>query len=166
MRTGVSARGAVMGPMREVVAGSTQHLTEPDLRAMAVYLKALPQTPAAPPPKDSATALADGPGARLYEKHCASCHGEQGEGVPGVYPPLAGSRAVTMRTPVNLVHVVLEGGFPPSTAGNPRPYGMPPFATVLSNDELAQVLNHLRGSWGNRGAPVSPLDVAQSRAVK
>ncbi|MES2100090.1 MAG: cytochrome c [Pseudomonadota bacterium] len=167
MRTGISATGAVLGPMREVVAGSTQHLTEPDLRAMAVYLKGLPQSPAAPvAPEATAGAAPDGPGAKLYAQHCVQCHGEQGEGVPRVYPALAGSRAVTMRTPVNLVHIVLEGGFPPSTAGNPRPYGMPPFATVLSDAEVAQLLNHLRGSWGNRAAPISALEVAQFRSVK
>ena len=167
MRTGVSARGAVMGPMREVVAGSTQYLSEPDLRAMAVYLKALPQSAAAPVPADPPTAAAaDGPGAKLYAQHCVQCHSEHGEGVPGIYPALAGSRAVTLRTPVNLVHMVLEGGFAPSTAGNPRPFGMPPFATVLSDGEVAQLLSHLRGSWGNRAAPVSALDVAQFRSVK
>jgi len=167
MRTGVSARGAVMGPMREVVAGSTQHLTEPDLRAMAVYLKALPQTTTEPVPKDAAQSPSiDSPGGKLYTQHCVACHGEQGEGVAGVYPALAGSRAVTMRMPVNLVHMVLEGGFPPSTGGNPRPYGMPPFATVLSNDEVAQLLSYVRGSWGNRGAPVSALDVAKFRSVQ
>ena len=165
MRSGVSARGAVMGPMREVVAGSTQHLSEPDLRAMAVYLKALPQTPSAPtasapiPPVDT-------PGGKLYARHCVACHGEHGEGVPGAYPALAGSRAVTMHLPANLVHVVLEGGFPPSTAANPRPYGMPPFATQLSDDEVAQLLSYVRGSWGNRAAPVSALEVAKFRSVK
>ncbi|HZT56367.1 MAG TPA: cytochrome c, partial [Burkholderiaceae bacterium] len=167
MRTGVSARGAVMGPMREVVAGSTQYLTEPDLRAMATYLKALPQTPADALPQDAPPGpAADGPGAKLYTQYCAQCHGEQGEGVPGIYPTLAGSRAVTMRTPVNLVHIVLEGGFAPSTAGNPRPYGMPPFATLLGDAEVAQLLSHLRGSWGNRAAPVSALEVGQFRGVK
>ncbi|MEP7100236.1 MAG: cytochrome c [Burkholderiales bacterium] len=167
MHSGISARGAVMGPMREVVAGSTQYLSEPDLRAMAVYLKALPQTAAEPAPKEAAASPAiDSPGGKLYTQHCVACHGEQGEGVAGVYPALAGSRAVTMRTPVNLVHMVLEGGFPPSTGANPRPYGMPPFATVLSNDEVAQLLSYVRGSWGNRGAPVSALEVTQFRSVK
>ena len=167
MRTGVSTRGAVMGPMREVVAGSTQHLTEPDLRAMATYLKALPQTPAEPAAKGAMlNPSVDSPGGKLYTQHCVACHGEQGEGVAGVYPALAGSRAVTMRMPVNLVHMVLEGGFPPSTAGNPRPYGMPPFATVLSNDDVAQLLSYVRGSWGNQAAPVSALEVSQFRSVR
>ncbi|MES2992895.1 MAG: cytochrome c [Pseudomonadota bacterium] len=170
LETGVSARGAVMGPMREVVAGSTQHLNDADLQAMAAYLKALPQRNPAAGTRTSAQAaapaLADSPGARLYGTHCVQCHGEQGEGVPGIYPALAGSRAVTLHTPANLVHMVLEGGFPPSTAGNPRPFGMPPFATVLSNDDVAQLLTHVRASWGNQGAPVSALDVAKFRSVK
>ena len=167
LRTGIAARGAVSGPMGEVVAGSTQHLTEPDLRAMAVYLKALPPSPAAPSTSNAPMPAApDGPGAKLYAQHCVQCHGEQGEGVAGVYPALAGSRAVTLRTPANLVHVVLEGGFPPATAGNPRPYGMPPFATVLGDADVALLLTHVRGSWGNRGAPVSALEVAKSRAAR
>jgi mono/diheme cytochrome c family protein len=170
LKTGVSARGAVMGPMREVVAGSTQHLDDADLQAMAAYLKALPQrAPAAPSganARGAAATDANTPGARLYAQHCVQCHGEQGEGVAGIYPALAGSRAVTLRTPANLVHMVLEGGFPPSTAGNPRPFGMPPYATVLSNEDVAQLLSHVRGSWGNHGAPVSALDVAKFRSVK
>ena len=167
LKSGVSARGAVMGPMSEVVSGSTQHLSEPDLRAMASYLKALPppSTDAAAAPAPSKAAAGGGPGAKLYDQHCAGCHGDEGEGVPGTYPALAASRAVTMHTPANLVHMVLEGGFPPATAGNPRPYGMPPFATVLSNDEVAQLLTHVRSSWGNQGSPVSALDVIKFRSV-
>jgi mono/diheme cytochrome c family protein len=137
---------------------------------MAAYLKALPQRPVATAPPASAASAAPaagtGPGARLYEQHCVECHGERGEGVPGIYPALAGSRAVTLRTPANLVHMVLEGGFPPSTTGNPRPFGMPPYATVLSDDDVAQLLSHVRSNWGNHGAPVSALEVARLRSVK
>ena len=164
LQTGISARGAVMGPMSEVVSGGTQYLSEPDLRAMTSYLKALPQrevTRAA-----GAAAPADGPGAKLYAKHCAQCHGDQGEGSPGAYPALAGSRAVTMASAANLVHIVLEGGFPPVTAGNPRPFGMPPFATLLSDDDVAALLSHLRGSWGNRAEAVSAVDVGRFRNAK
>ena len=167
LKTGVSPRGAVMGPMSEVASGSTQYLSEPDLRAMTIYLKALqpPTTESPPVSPRSSTAAGTGPGAKLYDKHCAGCHGDQGEGVPGIYPALAGNRAVVMHTPANVVHLVLEGGFPPATAGNPRPYGMPPFATVLSTDEVAQLLTHIRSSWGNQGAAVSALDVTRYRGV-
>ena len=42
---------------------------------------------------------------------------------------------------------------------------MPPFATVLSDDDVAQVLTHLRSSWGQRGAPVSTLEVSRYRGT-
>jgi mono/diheme cytochrome c family protein len=148
-----------------VVRGSTQHLSEPDLRAMAVYLKALPQT-APVVVAEAVPYAATGPGAKLYERHCAGCHGDAGEGVRGAYPALAGNRAVTMPQVANLVHVVLEGGFAPATAGNPRPYGMPPFATVLSTEEAAQLLSFVRGSWGNRGAAVSAMQVERFRSAR
>ena len=67
--------------------------------------------------------------------------------------------------PANLVHMVRQGGFLPVTAGNPRPYGMPPYATLLSDDDIAQVLTHLRSSWGQRGAPVSTLEVSRYRGT-
>ena len=165
LQTGVSPRGSVAGPMGEVVRDSTQHLSEPDLRAMAVYLKALPQTAPAVV-AGAAPAATTGPGAKLYERHCAACHGDAGEGVAGVYPALAGNRAVTMPTVANLVHVVREGGFAPATQGNPRPYGMPPFATVLNTEETAQLLSFVRASWGNRGAAVSALEVERFRSTR
>ncbi|MGY4828924.1 c-type cytochrome [Sphaerotilaceae bacterium SBD11-9] len=161
LKTGVSPRASVLGPMAEVVGRSTQHLSDADLNAVAVYLKALPASHAsAEPPAGTAPASN---GAKLYEQHCAQCHGDQGEGVAGAFPALAGNRAVTMALPVNLVRVVLEGGYAPSTAGNPRPYGMPPFASVLSSAEVAAVLTHVRTSWGNRGGLVSEFEVNRYR---
>ena len=171
LKTGVAdvrgARVTASGPMGEVVQRSTQHLSEADLVAMATYLQSLH----APPPATERAALASpaeaaapsARGAALYGDHCASCHGERGEGVPGAYPPLAGNRAVTMAVPANLVRIVLEGGFAPSTAGHPRPYGMPPFAQTLASDDVAALLTHLRGSWGNRAEPVSALQVSRYR---
>jgi len=169
LQGGVSNGGNVTGPMAEVVAGSLQHLRPDDLLAIATYLKELPQEPSAPPTvalAASAPAALRAQGADLYRQHCVDCHGEQGEGAAPAYPPLAGNRAVTMASPANLVHLVLEGGFPPSTAANPRPYGMPPFATQLSDAELASVLNFVRGAWGNEGSEVSALDVAKLRSVR
>ena len=164
---------SVAGPMIEVVLGSTQHLSDADLRAMANYLKALPPSATDERSANLSAAAADltpspvdGPGAKLYARHCAACHGDEGEGVAGIYPALADNRAVNLSTPANLVHVVLEGGFAPATAGNPRPFGMPPFATELSDEQLAQVLTQIRGSWGNRAAAVSALEVGRFRGVR
>ena len=164
--TGTSPRGTVLGPMAEVVLHSTQYLEPADLRAMAVFLKSLPPAPSDTDPREvprpSAEALARG--GKLYERHCASCHGEKGEGVPGAYPALAGNRAVTMPSTANLVQVVLHGGFAPATRGHPRPFGMPPFATVLSDAEVAAVITYIRASWNNKAAPMTELAVTQQRS--
>jgi len=167
LKDGVSARGSVQGPMAEVVARSTQHLSDDDLQAMASYLGALPgpadKGPSAP---DRATdAAPNARGAKLYETHCAACHGDNGEGVAGAYPALAGNRAVALTPPANLVHIVLRGGFLPTTTGNPRPFGMPPFATVLSDQDVSDVLSFVRASWGHRAVAVSPLEVSRYRGA-
>lgn len=166
LATGTAPRASLLGPMAEVVQHSTQYLDRTDIRAMAVYLKSLPPTPTDTDPREvpRAGAATLERGGRLYETHCASCHGERGEGVRGAYPPLAGNRAVNLAVSANLVQVVLHGGFPPATSGNPRPFGMPPFATLLSDEEVAAVLSYIRGSWSNRSAPVSELEVAQQRS--
>ena len=170
LKTGVSARGAVFGPMSEVVYKSLQHLADSDARALAVYLKSLPQTPApadpggppvAPPEMQRVMTL----GATLYDRNCKECHGVDGNGTPPAYPPLAGNRALTMRSAVNPIRMVLNGGFPPGTAGNPRPYGMPPFRPTLNDDEVAAVVSYIRNSWGNRAGLVSPLEVDRFRSA-
>jgi mono/diheme cytochrome c family protein len=164
LRTGVSAQGTVLGPMAEVVLYSTQYLQESDALAMGVFLKSLPQTPPPPPPEFlPADPRVTERGARIYEQHCVQCHGARGEGIAGAYPPLAGNRAVTLPVTANLVQVVLGGGYPPATAGNPRPYGMPPFVMVLKDADVAAVLTYLRSSWGHNAAPVSEFEVAQQR---
>ena len=165
LKNGVTRGASVLGPMAEVVNGSTQHLSDTDLRAMAVYLKALPTAPSERAATAPASDVASSRGAKLYEQHCVSCHGDKGEGVPGAYPALAGNRAVTMKSPANLVRIVLEGGFAPSTAGNPRPYGMPPFATTLSNDDTAALLSFVRAAWGNQSPSVSVLEVSRYRGT-
>ena len=163
--TGVAPGASATGPMAEVVAQSLQFLNRDDLGAMAVYLKSLPPAPAgerpAPTPALEQEMQA---GAKLYGQHCAACHGEQGEG-KGPYPALSGNRALTLAEPVNAIRVVLNGGFAPGTAGNPRPYGMPPFGHALQDAEVATLVTYLRASWGNAASPVSSADVNRYRSV-
>ena len=101
----------------------------------------------------------------LYNNNCASCHQADGKGVPPGYPPLAGNRALTTVSAVNAIRIVLNGGFAPGTAGNPRPYGMPPFGPVLDDREVAAVVTYLRASWGNDAPAVSALEVNKYRSV-
>ena len=71
---------------------------------------------------------------RSTTAQCATCHGADGRGMPPHYPPLAGNQSIQMQSAVNPIRMVLNGGFPPGTAENPKPYGMPPFAQRLSDD--------------------------------
>jgi mono/diheme cytochrome c family protein len=163
LHTGATPHGAVFGPMAEVVANSLQYLSQDDVAAMAVYLTSLPASGAAAvpvTPPDEATMSA---GRTLYEDHCMTCHGRDGGGRAPAYPPLAGNRTVTLPQAVNAVRIVLAGGFPPGTAGNPRPYGMPPFAHVLEDGEVAQLVTYVRNSWGNHAGSVTPAQVNRYR---
>ena len=168
LKTGTAPRGWVTGPMADVVSRSTQYLSDDDAAAMAMFLKNLPAQAAnsgAPSARPAAAQAmrSDGRGARLYEDHCRSCHGDAGQGVPGAYPPLAGNRAVNLPSPANLVQSVLHGGFAPATKANPRPYGMPPFVLSLTDQEIASVVSHVRRSWGNNASEVSEIEVGGLR---
>lgn len=163
LKTGQSTRGSALGPMAEVVYRSTQHLSDADLRAMAAYLRALPPVPPPAPVQHERDAAQLARGATVYTDHCAACHGDAGEGAPGLPLPLAGRRGVTMESPVNAIRMLLGGGYAPATAGHPRPLGMPPFVQDLSDADIAAVLSHLRASWGHDAAPVSALDVLRAK---
>lgn len=164
LKSGQSARGTAFGPMAEVVARSTQHMQDDDVRAIATYLQSLP--PRAPvaeqkSPLDLRPILAQG--AKIYAERCADCHGKDGNGVAGIYPPLNGNSSVNEPTGINAMRVVLLGGFAPVTAGNPRPYSMPPFAQQLSDSDVAAVVTYIRQSWSNKASLVQERDVIMYR---
>jgi mono/diheme cytochrome c family protein len=169
IRTGISHRGAVYGPMAEVTFDSLQYLNDADTRAMAIYLKSLgegsplaPETSTVSAPENS---LLLNFGKTVYEANCASCHATDGRGMPPQYPPLAGNPSIQMESAVNPIRMVLNGGFPPGTDGNPMPYGMPPFAQKLSDDEVAAVVTYIRAAWGNRGTAVPSSDANALRTA-
>lgn len=180
LKTGIAPNASMLGPMAEVVAGSTQFWTDADLNATAAYLQSLPQTTAQDSVKNltkSSTSDKSKPalnkpvlfdkGAELFTQHCATCHGEQGQGmrVEGnvALPALAGNRAVNLSNTTNLVRILLAGGYAPSTAGNPRPFGMPPFAHVLNDEDIAAVTTYIRHAWGNQANSVTAADVVRQR---
>ncbi|MGH8218494.1 MAG: c-type cytochrome [Steroidobacteraceae bacterium] len=158
---------ATMGPMAEVAHDSLQFVDPSDLDAMAVYLRSLPnETPSvqrfAPEALRGLKTITE-LGRKVYADQCARCHGDRGEGRPPAGPPLAGNRVVTMPQAADPVRIVLFGGYPPGTSGNPRPFGMPPFYPTLSDDQLADVLTYIRTSWGNDASPVFAEQFAQNR---
>ncbi len=183
LQTGVGAGRFAAGPMAEVVLHGTQYLSDSDAQAIAVYLQSLVRNKAVhgdtqasipveassdantiPTPKQmSSLSTAHLQGGEMYKQHCADCHGENGQGRAGVYPALAGNRALLMDKPNNAVLSVLYGGFAPSTQGNAQPFGMPPFMLELSNAQIAQVLSYSRSAWGNQALPISELQVQAVR---
>jgi mono/diheme cytochrome c family protein len=167
LKTGVAPSASMAGPMAEVVAKSTQYWSDADLAATAAYLQSLPETPAVQRGKPSQNAQFYQRGEQLFTQHCVTCHGAQGQGVTlagaVALPALAGNRAVTMPTSANLVRILLAGGYAPSTAGNPRPFGMPPFVHVLNDEDIAAVTTYIRAAWGNQADAVSAADVVRHR---
>jgi mono/diheme cytochrome c family protein len=167
LKTGISRRATVFGPMAEVVSASLQHLDDRDILAMSAYLKSLPADTATAAPvayNQQAQAMIKA-GEKIYANQCVDCHGARGEGQPPHYPPLAGNRSITMPESVNAIRIVLNGGFPPGTRGNPRPYGMPPYSHALDDTEVAAVVSYIRASWGNQASPVTAAEVNRYRNV-
>ena len=172
LKTGTANDAVTLGPMAEVVYESLQHVDAAELRAMAVYLRALPEREPAPADRASVKASVSAGsasarqllGAKLYAEHCAGCHGEQGEGGAPAAPALAGNRALLMASAVNPIRVLLYGGYAPATAGNPRPYGMPPFAQSLSDEQIAAILSYTRTAWGNEAEAVPAIEVQRGRS--
>nr|WP_309477049.1 cytochrome c [Trinickia acidisoli] len=170
LQKGASNRGAVYGPMAEVVYDSLQYLSDDDVRAMAVYLKSLPQhgaesqTAASPVSGEERDLLAR-LGSKIYDAQCATCHGKHGEGKLSDFPPLANNQSIQMTSAVNPIRMVLNGGYAPGTAKNPSPYGMPPFAQSLSDEEVAAVVTFIRTAWGNHGTPVTAKEANALRSA-
>ncbi len=166
LKTGQSSRGVAFGPMAEVVTKGTQYLHDDDLQAIAIYLQSLPARVASVAPKAAFNqkALTD-QGETIYTQKCASCHGGDGNGASGIYPPLNGNASVMDPKGMNATRAVLLGGFSPGTAANPRPYSMPPFAQQLSDAEVASVVSYIRNAWSNHAPPVQAQDVSGYRST-
>ncbi|HWU77298.1 MAG TPA: cytochrome c [Rhodanobacter sp.] len=163
LKRGQSAKGAAFGPMAEVVHNSTQFINDTDLNAIATYLQSLPPRTAPASTAAPAIAASHARGASIYDQQCSSCHGDNGDGKTGIYPPLDGNTSVNEPTGINAIRSVLLGGFPPVTTGNPEPYSMPPFARQLTDDDIAAVVSYIRQSWSNRASSVSTEQVGKLR---
>lgn len=143
-----------------------------DGKALVAYLLSLKQ-PALAPTQLGAVPLSrsSGPlgfdaskGAALFANNCASCHGAEGKGVPGTFPPLAGDPVVNAANPTAHIGAVLHGLSGHVINGQKYEAPMPAFADQLSDQEIADIIDHERSSWGNRGALISAADVVAARA--
>lgn len=168
LKTGANDTDVLSGPMAEVVFHSLQYLSRDDLASMVEYFMSLPKTD---PPRRSQLGVSEADaltlrkaGEPVYQQHCADCHGDNGEGVAGKYPALAGNRGVSANSPNNAIRILLAGGFGASTMDRPRPYGMPPYAHQLDVQEAASVLSYIRGAWGNSAPAVSAAAIRENQS--
>jgi cytochrome c oxidase cbb3-type subunit 2 len=104
------------------------------------------------------------PGRSLYITHCSACHQINGEGLPGVFPPLKGSGVVNKDDASKHIHAVLDGISGGTAGGMVYPSAMPPFAGMLSDAEIADIIDFERSSWGNHGKAVTSAQVAAARS--
>lgn len=97
-------------------------------------------------------------GEKLYMQTCAACHQQDGKGLAGAFPPLAGSAVVNNEDPDLMVRIILQGYDARSEYGQ-----MPGFAMQLSDEEIAAIANHERSSWGNTAPAITADQVKQIR---
>jgi cytochrome c oxidase cbb3-type subunit 2 len=165
----------------------------PEATALLAYLQSLKQTPlpgadaaassgvemdahsdataqassgaAAPAPANAGNYDAAA-GEQLFATNCAACHQATGEGIPETFPPLKGNSAVNDDDPAEHIHAVLFGLEGATVDGFAYESPMPPFADVLSDSEVADIVNYERSSWGNHGSLITAADVAAIRAAR
>jgi mono/diheme cytochrome c family protein len=101
-------------------------------------------------------------GAQVYAANCIACHQGDGQGVAGVFPPLAGSRWVN-GPEERLVQIMLHGiQGEIEVRGSVYAGVMPAFAR-LTDAELAAVTSHVRSQWGNDAPPIEAPAIAAGR---
>jgi mono/diheme cytochrome c family protein len=164
LSSGRNGKSHADGPMAEVVINSTSKMSDGDIRAIATYLKDLPAGAAEPdvtppPPADMAT------GKAVYARACIACHEADGSGAPRIYPPLPGNALLQSADPLSTLRIILDGAQTLTTPRAPNPGSMPAYANQLSDQEIVDVANYIRNSWGNAAPLVTPAQVARSRRM-
>jgi mono/diheme cytochrome c family protein len=104
-------------------------------------------------------------GKKNYEAVCGICHGPDGLGKPGQFPPLAGSDWVVTKGFNRLAHIPLAGlAGPIQVSGKGWSLNMAAMGAALPDDDLAAVLTYIRSSWGNQASAVTGDDIKKIRA--
>jgi mono/diheme cytochrome c family protein len=150
LKTGAApGMGVVVGPMAQTMHESLGKLTDSDLHDIVLYLKSTkPQEGyTKTEPAAGNTELASN--GQSYLNYCASCHGQNGEGLGKAIPNLAGNGSVASGGPQTVIRVILGGVMAQKTYS-----AMPAIGARMSDQEVADVTNYVRSAWGN-GAPAT-----------
>lgn len=104
-------------------------------------------------------------GRQIYTTTCQACHQATGQGLPGVFPPLAGASWVTGDANIP-AQIVLHGLTGPIEVGGTTYNGaMPGFGTQLNDAQIAAVLTFIRAEWGNDSPAVETATIEAARAA-
>ncbi len=174
LSTGHNRFGTAFGTMVEVVNNSTLHMSDNDLNAIAVYLKALPavnEVNDVPYSYDGSDAIQllsldfSKTGAQTYYTYCSNCHVTDGSGYYPNQPPLAGNPVVLDPDPSSLINITLNGSLRVVSENGPDVYDMPHFSQLLSNQEIADTVTYIRNAWGNSASNITAAEVEEVRVA-
>jgi len=103
-------------------------------------------------------------GKALFSANCVTCHQATGLGVPGQYPPLAGSEVELGDATNHLIAIVLKGlQGPVIVEGKPFNNAMQAWEGQYTDSQLASILTYVRSDWGNNAPPITADMVKQIR---
>jgi len=109
-------------------------------------------------------------GAQIFAKNCAMCHQDKGQGLEGVFPPLAKSDYLMARAKQSdrseLIHLIDTGKTGKITVNGKEYNGVMTPVAGLSDEQVAAVLTHVTNTWGNKGTPFTAAEVAKARKNK
>jgi mono/diheme cytochrome c family protein len=163
LKTGANRFDIASGPMAEMVEKSSQHWTDADLRAVALYLKDGRNADARAPQPLPAADKRMVAGQAIFGDRCAGCHLATGTGVPKLFPRLAQAPLVNGTDATSLIRVVLAGSQAGATHAAPTRPAMPSFGWNLADADIAAVLTYVRNSWGNAAPAVEAKEVGALR---
>ncbi|WP_046242835.1 c-type cytochrome [Hymenobacter terrenus] len=97
-------------------------------------------------------------GEKLYAQHCSGCHGDQGQGLARLIPPLAGSDYLVKHR-AELPCLLRNGQNEPIVVNGVTYHNVMPGNKTMSTAQLTNLLNYVENHWGNKAAPRTILEV-------
>tara|TARA_R110000751_G_scaffold257687_1_gene357088 strand:+ start:6412 stop:7632 length:1221 start_codon:yes stop_codon:yes gene_type:complete len=161
LKLGMSDQGTMFNEMYPVFHNSTQYLADDDLNAIATFLLG-EQPPEAKVLTEVALddlSTSAQRGRQQYLNVCAGCHAAGGEGKPHIAVAMRGNTTVRLDDPRNLLRVIEDGIDEQQFTGFERMQPMPGFADKLDQQELTDLLNYLRQTWGGTDSDLALADV-------
>ena len=103
-------------------------------------------------------------GEEAYSTNCVTCHMAKGEGLEGSFPPLAKADYIAKdKTGKASIGAILNGMSDEITVNGKKYNSIMPSQAYLSDEQIADILNYVRNSWGNKGKAITPAMVKAER---